>query len=249
MRQIASYCNTQLIFEIDQNSFPIIGKSTPEVVDRLKEERRVSAFDLWDVRQPVVLTNYLSFDDEPNVSSEIEKIVVRREGGNIYFNAVAEMGLRNNNGEWVEHPEHSTLIIAQSKISVSKILSAVKLYTDHHLQDEALHAEFYKAGNIEKMKSADYARNYMHNAIAEIIISEFDNQQVQLPSLVSTEVKRGRYLSTAMMMHVVPAKVFESIIFLERHMKAKYKENDEGVIRPVKPIYNAEKNPFSQKPT
>lgn len=217
------------VFEIDQPSFPIIGNPDSDLRRRIEAERQVSAFDLWQVQQETSIYYNHPFDSETNEWGEypeaidIEKIVVKRDGGNIVFEAIAYVSVAEDDSmtQYIPHPQMPIIVVAQAKIPVRKILNTAKNYVDYHLGNEDLIGEFASAGALEKIEQIDKDRQNLHWSIAEIIEETLADQPIRI---ATNDESRDRFLSTALLMHVIPSRTFEYAAFLKSTVAAKYKE-------------------------
>lgn len=232
-----------------QETFPIIGNVPLDLKEQIGEERRISAHDLWIMPQDVRIAYNLPFEatyDEqgfPLEEVEINEITVRRENASVMFEAVAIAGIYDPTTSCIApHPDYPNFIAATAKLSIGRILKVVKEYAEYHLGNSDIIRDFAKAGMIEQIEEMDKGRQLLHYDIGRIIKDSFEGG----PLVFREDHAQNRYLATALMMHVLPASLFEQIHFMEMNVGVKYKDMDAEYARRLE--YRNQDSPFKVTP-
>ena len=213
------------------DTFPVIGNCAESVKTRLIRERTKSLDDLYDthVDATVSYDDYFPRPDdintEPDAWIDLTKLQISRVGEHILIEAKANVLEQNINPDdpycWMPVCE---ITVAQSRIPVGKILRIAKAYLDAHSHISTTTSEFSLASTPDTLMDLDKRRTQLHHDLALEIEKSLEKGDINFPSsnTALSEFAPWRYLSTALIMHVMPAQVFEDTYFLKSHVKPKY---------------------------
>lgn len=206
------------------DTFPIIGlRSDEQLQSMIQAERRVSAKDLWEtvVLVSVVYDNPFPWNDQgplTNRSLHLTQITVRRENTSLIFEAHAETL------EQLEGNLHTTVletsVLASTSISISPLLGTLRDYVSHKSQAAGAIAAFNEIGNIIGQRRQDELTESLHFDLSKTILDNLDRGPIKIGATPADIALR--YLSTAIMMHILPANVFNDIAFLKDYVRPKY---------------------------
>lgn len=213
---ITRSCN--LIFEIDQNTFPIVGNPDQWLLEEIQDERRQAASDLWETPQPVVLRYKHPFDsimdeygDYPEEVTPF-KVIVRQHDKNIIFDVIATVWKTQKEGtyKYIPHPETPEIVLMSAQMSRGVLLGIAREYVSFVEQTETLMAEFAAAEAISKIEGLDETRKLFHDDVNRQISEALEDQGLKIPYKDIEDYRQVRYLSTAIIKHIIPANAFDN---------------------------------------
>ena len=208
---------------IHGETFPIVGAGISEQLSaRILEERSIACQDL----QTITPRAHVKYDD-PNVPPYdikvgVSEIHIRREGSQLIFEAVGYSASPNQeNGEY--DSDKKPLKLAVSRLRVSELMHIANYYIVHKGNDPDLVSDLMAAGNLNNVSKSQRQTASFHNDMATAVIERLNQQDVSFSFLAQQALC---YLTTALLMHVMPARMYESQEFMSENVQRYFSDCD-----------------------
>jgi hypothetical protein len=214
--------------EFIADSFPIIGAQDESVKARIIVERTTA---LNDLSATYVDVNFSYENPYPTPESNRQvhpsKVRVRRQDDKIILEVVGDIAVNTADEPWRYRTVGEEIILANSSFPLAPLIRISKAYFEH-LAGAASSFRAFGALYDEQLNEAetvDEERQRLHRDIAITIDKLLKGQSIRFGDPETGNLanfSEWRYLSTAFLVHILPARIFENHFFLQEKVRPKY---------------------------
>ncbi len=214
---------------IADETFTIIGTCNDVTRDLLRLERQRARDDLGQTYVPVAVAYENPFpecdDIYPEKYVDPEQLLITREGATLVFTVTGEVLIQDSENPCRYKSNGDVLPLAESRISIAPLLSIARAYLEHKGASHAILQEYEATGNSLGKVKLDKGRELLHHDLAVNISGLLENQPVRIAAPIyctGDHFAPWRYLSTAIISHILPAKSFEHEVFLTESVRPRF---------------------------
>ncbi len=196
-------------------SFPI-ENATDEMRALITEERRVTASDLWQTHNTMTIL-YNTPETLPEGSDLLAaRISVRRDQSRIFMDVLGDFILP-------DRTETENVLISSEKLRLDPLMRLMKDYVEYNSEQSEVIKAFTDVGSYARAEGVDTKRNLLHLEMGNALREQLKDRSIMLPRPETDEGSVSmRYLSTALMVHIMPPRVFADTEFMFSNVKPKW---------------------------
>jgi hypothetical protein len=193
--------------EFDGKSFSTFGGDN-SVQRLIRQERDIACTDLADTYFDI---NFDYSGDQPAIA---EKLLISRSERKIILQVLGRIG---------NSPPPQ--VLAKASLKISSLLSIAKAYLEHHGASVGEIPELKMMNDSNAIADIDAERQTLHLDFSFNIEKQLRSQPIHFAAVNRADKDKyagWRYLSTAILMHILPARVFEEAYSLVSQARPKH---------------------------